>query len=63
MEYDAYRTDLETLTLGPRDSTTAPKLEEAQRKFTHHKEKFDKLRGDVAIKLKFLDENKVSFNF
>ena len=50
---------MEALQLGPRDSTTIPKIEEAQRKFTYHKEKYDRLRGDVAIKLKFLEENKV----
>lgn len=31
-----------------------------KRKFEEQKQKYDKLRGDVAIKLKFLDENRVS---
>ena len=60
IEFDAYRTDVETLQLGPRDSATTPKIDEAQRKYASHKEKYDKLRADVAIKLKFLEENKVS---
>ena len=53
---------MEALQLGPRDSNTMPKIEEAQRKFSQHKEKYDRLRGDVAIKLKFLEENKVSWD-
>ena len=60
IEFDAYRTDVESLQLGPRDAATTPKIEEAQRKYANHKEKYDKLRADVAIKLKFLEENKVS---
>ena len=61
LEYDAYRSDYEQLQAGPRDSTTMAKIEEAQRKYQVHREKFDKLRADVAIKLKFLEENKVCF--
>ena len=60
IEFDAYRNDVEALQLGPRDANTTPKLDEAQRKYSAHKEKYDKLRADVAIKLKFLEENKVS---
>ncbi|KAM3937901.1 arfaptin-1 isoform 1-T1 [Leptodactylus fuscus] len=59
IEYDAYRTDLEELNLGPRDATTMPKIEQSQQMFQMHKEKYDKMRGDVSVKLKFLEENKV----
>ncbi|XP_029464610.1 arfaptin-1 isoform X3 [Rhinatrema bivittatum] len=59
IEYDAYRTDLEELNLGPRDATTLPKIEQSQQLFQVHKEKYDKMRNDVSIKLKFLEENKV----
>ena len=59
VEYDAYRTDLELLQTGPRDLSSANKIEESKRKFSAHKEKFEKLRSDVGIKLRFLDENKV----
>ncbi len=59
LEFDAYRNDYEALQNVPRDSATMAKMDEAQRKFHNHKEKFDKLRADVGIKLKFLDENKV----
>ncbi|XP_056135465.1 arfaptin-1 isoform X3 [Lampris incognitus] len=59
VEYDAYRTDLEELNLGPRDASTMPKMEQSQQQFQIHREKYEKMRNDVAIKLKFLEENKV----
>ncbi|XP_010595499.1 arfaptin-1 isoform X6 [Loxodonta africana] len=59
IEYDAYRTDLEELNLGPRDANTLPKIEQSQQLFQAHKEKYDKMRSDVSVKLKFLEENKV----
>ncbi|KAM6440835.1 arfaptin-1 isoform 6-T9 [Liasis olivaceus] len=59
IEYDAYRTDLEELNLGPRDANTLPKIEQSQQLFQVHKEKYDKMRNDVSVKLKFLEENKV----
>lgn len=59
VEYDAYRTDLEELNLGPRDATTLPKIEQSQIQFQIHREKYEKMRNDVSIKLQFLEENKV----
>lgn len=59
IEYDAYRTDLELLIQAPRTEATTARLEEAQQSFEQHKENFEKLRSDVAIKLKFLDENRI----
>ncbi|XP_033869701.3 arfaptin-1-like isoform X2 [Acipenser ruthenus] len=59
IEYDAYRTDLEELNLGPRDATTVPKIEQSQYAFQAYREKYEKMRNDVSIKLKFLEENKV----
>ncbi|XP_077197147.1 arfaptin-2 isoform X6 [Paroedura picta] len=59
LEYDAYRTDLEELNLGPRDAGTLCRLDAAQANFQAHRVKYEKLRGDVAVKLKFLEENKV----
>lgn len=59
IEYDAYRTDLEELNLGPRDANTLPKIEQSQHLFQIHKEKYDRMRSDVSVKLKFLEENKV----
>ncbi|KAK3861498.1 hypothetical protein Pcinc_022134 [Petrolisthes cinctipes] len=59
IEYDAYRSDLELLSQQPRSEISSIKLEEAQRNFSGHKAHYDRLRADVAIKLKFLEENKV----
>uniref|UniRef100_A0A3P9MRW7 ADP-ribosylation factor interacting protein 1 (arfaptin 1) n=1 Tax=Poecilia reticulata TaxID=8081 RepID=A0A3P9MRW7_POERE len=59
VEYDAYRTDLEELNLGPRDGNTMPKIELSQQQFQIHREKFERMRNDVSVKLKFLEENKV----
>jgi len=62
VEFDAYRSDLEALQAAPRvgDATAAQKLEEAQQRYQTHKEKFERLRSDVSIKMKFLDENRVT---
>lgn len=59
VEYDAYRTDLEELNLGPRDGNTLPKIEVSQQQFQLHREKYERMRNDVSVKLKFLEENKV----
>ncbi|CAG5120641.1 unnamed protein product [Candidula unifasciata] len=59
LEYDAYRADYEGLEAGPREAATQLKLQDAKRKFEEHKIKFERLRGDVQIKLRFLDENRV----
>ncbi|XP_026059590.1 arfaptin-1 isoform X2 [Carassius auratus] len=59
IEYDAYRTDLEELNLGPRDATTLPKIELSQQQFQIQREKYERMRNDVSVKLKFLEENKV----
>lgn len=45
--------------MGPRDASTLCRLDAAQSQFQSHKDKYEKLRADVAIKLKFLEENKV----
>lgn len=60
IEYDAYRTDLELMIQAPRNEATTQRLEEAQLAFEKHKDEFEKLRSDVIVKLKFLDENRVS---
>ncbi|XP_059488589.1 arfaptin-2 isoform X2 [Neocloeon triangulifer] len=56
IEFDAYRADLEALSQAPR---TDPRFEEAQQNYESHKTKFENLRADVAVKLKFLDENRI----
>lgn len=56
IEYDAYRSDLEL----SKPEVSSPAAEEAQKNFTKHKEQYEKLRSDVAVKMQFLDENRVS---
>ncbi|XP_051719050.1 arfaptin-2a isoform X3 [Ctenopharyngodon idella] len=59
LEFDAYRTDLEELSAGPRDAAAMVRIEMAQQQYQIHKDKYERLRSDVTIKLKFLEENKV----
>ncbi|XP_034034192.1 arfaptin-2b isoform X6 [Thalassophryne amazonica] len=59
LEFDAYRSDLEELSVGPRDAATVASLESAQQQYEVHKDKYERLRSDVMIKLKFLEENKI----
>lgn len=59
LEFDAYRADLEELSLGPRDAVTMARIDTAQQQYQVHKDKYERLRSDVTIKLKFLEENKV----
>uniref|UniRef100_A0A672M1Q3 Arfaptin-2-like n=1 Tax=Sinocyclocheilus grahami TaxID=75366 RepID=A0A672M1Q3_SINGR len=59
LEFDAYRTDLEELSAGPRDAAAMVRIEIAQQQYQIHKDKYEQLHSDVSIKLKFLEENKV----
>lgn len=59
LEFDAYRTDLEELSLGPRDAVAMARIDAAQQQYQTQKDKYERLRSDVIIKLKFLEENKV----
>ena len=61
LEFDAYRSDLEEMSLGPRDAATMVRIEMAQQDYQIHRDKYERLRSDVTIKLKFLEENKVCF--
>uniref|UniRef100_A0A667YYP9 ADP-ribosylation factor interacting protein 2b n=1 Tax=Myripristis murdjan TaxID=586833 RepID=A0A667YYP9_9TELE len=59
LEFDAYRSDLEELSMGPRDAVAMARIDTAQQQYQVHKDKYERLRSDVTIKLKFLEENKV----
>ncbi|KAJ7997605.1 hypothetical protein DPEC_G00230740 [Dallia pectoralis] len=59
LEFDAYRSDLEELNVVQRDAGTMVHIDAAQEQYQIHKDKYQLLRSDVTIKLKFLDENKV----
>lgn len=59
IEYDAYRMDLEILAQTPRCDANTIKIDEAQLNYQKYKEEFEKLRNDVEVKLKFLEDNRV----
>ena len=58
-EYDAYRSDLEYYTSAPKTDVNLAKKNETEDTFNRQKLEFERLRSDVQIKLKFLDENRV----
>lgn len=62
VEYDAYRSDLEFYATAPKSEVNTAKQRETQERFEKQKAEFEKLRSDVQIKLKFLDENRVRQN-
>lgn len=57
IEYDAYRMDLES---AKGEAAAATNGDDTQKSYTKHKESYEKLRADVAVKMQFLDENRVS---
>jgi len=59
VEYDAYRSDLEYYGAAKDSEANQEKMNETQVSFNNKKVEFEKLRSDVQIKLKFLDENRV----
>ena len=60
VEYDAYRTDLEYYKeTAAKSPASAAKVGEVEQSFDLKRNEFEKLRSDVQIKLKFLDENRV----
>ncbi|CAG0879173.1 unnamed protein product [Darwinula stevensoni] len=59
LEYDAYRTELEVWTGGPKSESSGARIHEAQSQVEIHKNNYEKLREEVSIKLKFLHDNKV----
>lgn len=58
IEYDAYRSDLEVILQSAANGQPSA-LAEAQKAHDEHKAEFEKLRADVSVKLKFLNENRV----
>lgn len=59
IEYDAYRGDLEFYANAPKTEVNQVKQRATQEIFERQKLEFERLRSDVQIKLKFLDENRV----
>lgn len=59
VEFDAYRSDLEFYASAPKTEANIAKQRATEAMFEKQKQEFEKLRSDVQIKLKFLDENRV----
>lgn len=62
-EFDAYRSDLEYYSSAPKTDINLAKQRETEEVFNRQKLEFERLRSDVQIKLKFLDENRVRMDF
>ena len=58
-EYDAYRSDLDFYTTAPKTDVNQSRQRETKDKYDKQKQDFERLRADVQIKIKFLDENRV----
>jgi len=58
-EYDAYKSDLDYYNSAPKTDINLTKKTETEETFNLQKLEFERLRSDVQIKLKFLDENRV----
>lgn len=61
VEFDAYRMDFENTKVQDIARSTRSDTEEAHKTFLQHKELYEKLKADVAIKMQFLSENRVGF--
>ncbi|CAF2112341.1 unnamed protein product [Rotaria magnacalcarata] len=60
IEYDAYRFDYEvSLTRNKSGEQISPADEYIQQQYQHFKQRYEKTKEDVAIKLKLLDENRI----
>lgn len=67
LEYDAYRTDLETLKStfevnaghSENNSGRVQQMRTLEGEVNEFREKYERLKSDVIIKMKFLDENRV----
>ncbi|MEQ2197135.1 hypothetical protein XENOCAPTIV_023777, partial [Xenoophorus captivus] len=48
LEFDAYRSDLEELSLGPRDAAAVVRIEMAQQEYQIYREKYERLQNSAA---------------
>jgi DNA-binding transcriptional regulator GbsR (MarR family) len=61
VEFDAYRSDHQYYAqTTPTSSAATFKAEEAKKEFEKQKARYDRIRNDLTVKLKFLEENKVN---
>lgn len=59
LEYDAYRFDMEMLQNSPQTENKNVQIQSLEKDLQAYKEKYERLKEDVLIKMKFLDENRV----
>lgn len=59
LEYDAYKFDLESLKSVPHNEQKLHEIAILEQEVINYREKYENLKKDVAIKIKFLDENRV----
>ncbi|CAF1126326.1 unnamed protein product [Adineta ricciae] len=61
IEYDAYRSDYEAvLTQNPSGGVTLSNLEKnIERQYNHYKERHEKLKTNLTVKLRLLDDNRI----
>ena len=62
MEYDACRADMDYYSEAPKTEANQKSMAATEEIFNIKKLEFEKLRSDVQIKLRFLDENRVSIS-
>ena len=60
LEYDAYRFDMEYLHAGPKTEAKMKQINDLEQELVFYKEKYERLKKDVAVKIRFLDENRVN---
>ena len=60
LEYDAYRFDMESLQSGPRTDAKIQQINDLETELVFYKEKYEKLKKDVQVKIRFLDDNRVN---
>jgi hypothetical protein len=59
LEYDAYRYDMEVLSNSPHSEQKIQQTQQLDKDLQLYKEKYERLKNDVLIKSKFLDENRI----
>ena len=59
MEYDANRFDLEQMQTAAKPEQKPQQISMLEQELVGYKEKYEKLKNDVSVKMKFLDENRI----
>jgi hypothetical protein len=60
LEYDAFRCDLEYLkSTSSGGAASQQQIDMLEREVANYRDKYERLKTDVSIKMKFLDENRV----